>query len=846
MAGEKNRRVKQTTSSRTPEEPPSDAKSAGVLESITESWLKASKNGDVETLKSLRASGMDINQTNKYGEMAVHYAAALGQMAVLEWLYAHGASFRHGNDMGATPLHMAVSHSRDDVVLFMLERGVDPNLQTKRGATALHIASATSDVNLVKLLVAAGADPRARTFDGQTPIDYAMKSKNNETVVFLEASALAGVDPAANDDVAVSQSSSSGVATHGKGRLEAIQKHASHDDSGRAASAAASPASGTAGGSSNSTSRSMGTSESGLPPPATEEVPAAAEPSKPTPLRIDVSTGDNSGPGSIDSAITAANGSMVSSPPPKPSPQVVANALNASKLNDGPSNASTTTVTRRSMMVSQSQPSSSAPAPQAPAPAAAFDGSEPRRNPLVDMAAAAFAAPNKPTVNANVPGTQDFFAGAGPNSSTNGSTARPARLYPSFVPLAEAPMLEDYAYKFVTGKSGARPNFSDPRNWRRVVLRLVQNLLLVFKNERDAKPSSIICLEDAFIRNSSLEIGVMYTFAVTHFKSPGGMSAFGPSMGSGVLDEHFFQTCGTNDVESWVKFLSQSMRSNVKSLVETSREADLSTRDELETASQALRSIQQENELCLQEALAREAPIGEEKRTVEKMRGHLGASAKARNAIGVVPWDVISAASVSVEMALKKVEQKRRMLLLAAGVARKPGQASASATTSGSQPPDGSAAGPLSFSHAAHVAGAVDAFAKAGRARRGTFAPSNMKHITDQLTDAEKQQDAVQLSMEQQDVYQRRQHEAFKQQSKTYMIYYGSADDESNLVGEMDIHENETVLGLRRQLARELKIKLNSFALRFGDTATLGPGEQREVQAISVDPNGPIIVLPMQ
>lgn len=835
MGETKSRRGKSTKSVAKPpnDETASASKQASVLESITESWLKASKDGDLQTLKSLRASGMDINQTNKYGEMAVHYSAALGQIAVLEWLYSHGASFRHGNDMGATPLHMAVSHSREDVVVFMLERGVDPNLRTKRGATALHIASATSSVKLVKLLVAAGGDPRATTIDGQTPIDYAMKGGNTEIIVFLESSALAGVGPAGSERPVPS---SSGVATHGKERLEAIQKQTSgmrdtgsgsHDDA------------------TTVQTRSMATSVSGLPPrfeknttsndqnAAEQEQMATAKP----PLRVDVATSERTADNGADEGITS-GGTVSSPPPPKLSPKLVADALRAASINDSgtPSaSAPTQRVLSNPATTAATQPSSPPPLPR--------DSSEPRKNPLVDSPSAAFtAAPSKPLmVDLATAASAAVAAGGGATPATAATTSsssdagpRAGRMYSSFAPLAEAPTLEDYVYKFVASKSGARPNYSDPRCWRRVIVRLVQNFLLVFKNDRDMKPSSIICLEDAFIRDSSLEVGVMYTFAITHFKTPGSMNAFGTGVGSGVLEEHFFQTRGTGDVESWVKFLSQATRSNVKSLIATSREADLSTREELETASRALTSIQQENEHYLQETLSREAPIAEEKRIVEKMRGHLGASAKARNAIGSVPWDDVSAASVNVEMALKKVEQKRKMLLLAAGGARNPQQQTVSAASP--------TADPAAVNK--HVSGAVAAFAKAGRARRGTFAPNSLKHIAEQLTEAEKNQDNFQNSLEHNDIMLRRQQELFKQQSKPYTVYYGSADDENNLVGEMDIHENETVNGLRRQLARELKLKRDGFALRFGDTATLGPGEHGEVQAISVDANGPIIILP--
>ena len=762
---------------------------SSVLESITESWLKAAKEGDLSTLANLRSSGMDINQTNKFGEMAVHYSAALGQMDVLEWLYAHGASFRHGNDMGATPLHMAVSHSQEDVVVFMLERGVDPNLRTRRGASALHIASATSSLSLVKLLVAAGADPRAKTVDGQTPMDYAVKGGNNEIILFLESSALGGIHTSEGKEQNKAQSSS-GVSTHGKDRLEAIQKQRKNgsigDGEGIARTSVMSgDGNGDPSANGSETSRSMATSVTDLPK---EEMIATTSNTIDRPsLTINTRNLEN-GDSQADSTTTT-------SPPPKLSPQLIADALKAAKQTNG-SNPN-----------SSERPTTDLPP---------LESTEPRRNPLVDETSDLFE------------GSSVISQGLEINEPVYNKGNRKGKMYSGFAPLAEAPVLEDYIYKFIPNKSGNKMAFSDPRCWRKVIVRLIQNYLLVFKTERDMKPWIVICIEDSFIRDSSLEIGVMHTFAITHYMT-NNIGPFGMGMGQGILDEHFFQTRGSTDIDSWVKFLLQSKRSHVKSLIATSHEADMSTRDELNNARQALSSIQQQNEMCLQEILLRETPIAEEKLAVEKMRGHLGASAKARNAIGIVPWNDVSTASTNVEKAFTKVDQKRKMLLVAAG-----GGARQQSRTAQNQ-----------YAQNPVVTGAVDAFAKAGRARRGTFAPQGLKHLAEQVTEAEKEVDNFNLAMERQNIYARKQQEIFKKESKPYKVYYGSADDANNLVGEMDIHQNETVLGLRRQLARELRLKRDSFALQFGNTATLGPGEHPEVQAISVDQFGPIVILPL-
>lgn len=67
------------------------------------------KNGLIEELKQLLETGIDVNQKNKFGFTALHYA---------------------------------ISRKHQDMSLFLLEQGADPSIQDNDGNTALHYAAA--------------------------------------------------------------------------------------------------------------------------------------------------------------------------------------------------------------------------------------------------------------------------------------------------------------------------------------------------------------------------------------------------------------------------------------------------------------------------------------------------------------------------------------------------------------------------------------------------------------------------------------------------------------------------------------------------------------------------------
>ena len=108
-------------------------------------WLLAALD-DAEGLRALDLAGVDVaaavrdglNPANGTGEMPIHTAAALGNVAAVEALLASGANANaHLPGSGARPLHYAARLGAREVVDVLLAAGADPRLKDEgRHATA--------------------------------------------------------------------------------------------------------------------------------------------------------------------------------------------------------------------------------------------------------------------------------------------------------------------------------------------------------------------------------------------------------------------------------------------------------------------------------------------------------------------------------------------------------------------------------------------------------------------------------------------------------------------------------------------------------------------------------------
>ncbi|XP_019353971.2 espin isoform X2 [Alligator mississippiensis] len=199
--------------------------------------LLAARQGDVDTLRALRAEGLlrpglrdplgaspahhaaragklnclrylveeaalrgDARARN--GATAAHDAAATGNLACLQWLLAQGGCGVQDTDSsGATVLHLAARFGHHEVIDWLLRFGGSDTLAaTDTGALPVHYAAAKGDFPSLRLLL--GHSPStvsAQTKNGATPLYLACQEGHLETVQYLVKDCAADPHTRAND-----------------------------------------------------------------------------------------------------------------------------------------------------------------------------------------------------------------------------------------------------------------------------------------------------------------------------------------------------------------------------------------------------------------------------------------------------------------------------------------------------------------------------------------------------------------------------------------------------------------------------------------------------------------------
>lgn len=124
-------------------------------------------------VKKLIASQKNVDVVNRYGESALHKAAAVHVPALVE----AGADINGVDADGNTPLMLFMQSAKIQnphrIAFWLVEQGADVNHRNKNGTTPLMKAVEARNPELVNVLLARGADVYARNKDGMTAILYA-------------------------------------------------------------------------------------------------------------------------------------------------------------------------------------------------------------------------------------------------------------------------------------------------------------------------------------------------------------------------------------------------------------------------------------------------------------------------------------------------------------------------------------------------------------------------------------------------------------------------------------------------------------------------------------------------
>ena len=81
--------------------------------------------------KLLSMANIDVNQTNKHGEGAIHVAAGLGQIDILKMLAAKGGNLGMVDHRGDSAIYWSARQGHEDIIRYLLSQGVHLNQQNK-------------------------------------------------------------------------------------------------------------------------------------------------------------------------------------------------------------------------------------------------------------------------------------------------------------------------------------------------------------------------------------------------------------------------------------------------------------------------------------------------------------------------------------------------------------------------------------------------------------------------------------------------------------------------------------------------------------------------------------------
>jgi ankyrin repeat protein len=123
-----------------------------------------------------------VNARNLAGKTALHEAARTGNLAFIRSLIASGADINAVDETGKTPLTDAIQAAREDSVAILLEKGASPVMQDMYGRNAFHEAVDTGDTNIITMIRNAGGNPMARDSYGNTPLSLSFR-KSAEAVM---------------------------------------------------------------------------------------------------------------------------------------------------------------------------------------------------------------------------------------------------------------------------------------------------------------------------------------------------------------------------------------------------------------------------------------------------------------------------------------------------------------------------------------------------------------------------------------------------------------------------------------------------------------------------------------
>lgn len=152
--------------------------------------LHAACIGDVAAIHNVMSGGngyCDVDQVDKSGRSALHWAAIKGHENVVELL----VTVYHANidlltrETSESPLMLAVKSGNASMVQTLLNYGAQTQTTNYDGESALHVAATSLNADICDLLIQHGAWLELEDAEGESPLFYAVRENSLPAVSLL-------------------------------------------------------------------------------------------------------------------------------------------------------------------------------------------------------------------------------------------------------------------------------------------------------------------------------------------------------------------------------------------------------------------------------------------------------------------------------------------------------------------------------------------------------------------------------------------------------------------------------------------------------------------------------------
>ncbi len=141
--------------------------------------LDAAELGDLQSVRTWIARGLDVNSSDELGNTLLMIACHFGRQDVATDLLEAGADIGRRNRAGDDALMLSALKGELPLAQILVRRGA---VLEYEGWSALHYAAFSGHTGIIKLLIGKGADKNRIAPNGYTPLMLAVRGRHREAV----------------------------------------------------------------------------------------------------------------------------------------------------------------------------------------------------------------------------------------------------------------------------------------------------------------------------------------------------------------------------------------------------------------------------------------------------------------------------------------------------------------------------------------------------------------------------------------------------------------------------------------------------------------------------------------